>query len=122
MFAALDAEEQARFSETFNWIHLTPAPLDRLPSSFEVPLTPWLVPVPPEALEYLSSFSQTLVDNVAGPNSTPNTWSQLSGPPASNTRGSRVPTRNFGKSFLKFFLMTSCLVSNSFILLLFSLW
>ena len=97
MLSILDADELDRVHNRQAWIHLRPVSRHNLPTSFEVPLTPFLIPVPPAALDFLSSFSLTLVDNVYGDSSTPPTWYDL--PPSANTRGSQPSTRQFGKSF-----------------------
>ena len=94
MLAILDADELDRVHNRQAWIHMRLVACDNLPTSFEVPLTPFLIPVPPVALDFLSTFSLTLVDNVYGSSSTPPTWYDL--PPSANTRGQQPPTRQFG--------------------------
>ena len=70
MLSILDADELDRVHNRQAWIQLRPVARSNLPTSFEVPLTPFLIPVPPAALDFLSSFSLTLVDNVYGDSST----------------------------------------------------
>ena len=96
MLSILDADELDRVHNRQAWIQLRPVTRANLPTSFEVPLTPFLIPVPPAALDFLSTFSRTLVDNVDGTSSTPPTWHDL--PPSANTRGRQLPVQQFGMS------------------------
>ena len=96
MLSTLEADELDRVHNRQAWIHLRPVVRDNLPTSFEVPLAPLLIPVPPAALDFLSTFSRTLVDNVYGESSTPRTWDDL--PPSANTRGQQPSIHQFGKS------------------------
>ena len=103
MLSILDGDELERVPNHSAWIRLQPVARDDLPTSFEVPLTPLLVPVPPSSVDFLATFSHTLVDNVYEGPSTPRTWEDL--PPSANTRGRQPPTRRFGT--LLFYLFAS---------------
>ena len=113
MLSILDGDELERVPNRQAWARLRPVTRNDLPTSFEVPLTPLLVPVPPSAVEFLATFSYTLVNDVYGESSTPRTWDDL--PPSANTRGRQPPIRSFGASYLSStssLSLLTCLISQ----------